>query len=55
MSSDEIIEGAVKGILDWSLDQIKSFATKLKDKKLAFIQDEKTIGIVKEQYRSGEL
>ena len=30
------------------------FLTKLKDKKLAFIEELKTIEVVKEQYRSGE-
>ena len=58
MSSDElknISEGVTKGILSWSLEQIKSFAFKLKEKELAFIQDRKTIEIVKEQYHSGEL
>ncbi|MAH49507.1 hypothetical protein CMI37_27030 [Candidatus Pacearchaeota archaeon] len=58
MSSDLIkdaTESAIKGILSWSSDQIKTFVRKLKDKRLAFIQDEKTIKIVKEQYRSGEL
>jgi len=37
MSSDElkdIAEGATKGILNWSLEQIKFFATKLKDYEL---------------------
>ncbi|MEK6820059.1 MAG: hypothetical protein AABY03_02595 [Nanoarchaeota archaeon] len=58
MSSDElknISEGITKGILSWSLEQIKSFAVKFKEKELAFIQDKKTIEIVKEQYLSGEL
>ena len=58
MSSDfvkDVSEGATKGFLNWSLEQIKSFIDKLKNKNLAFIQDEKTIKIVKEQYRSGEL
>jgi len=58
MSSDfvkDVSEGATKGILNWTLEQIKSFIDKLKNKNLAFIQDEKTIKIVKEQYRSGEL
>ena len=58
MSSDElkdISEGVTKGVLSWSLEQIKSFAVKFREKELAFIQDEKTIEIVKEQYLSGEL
>ena len=59
MSSEDPIEsafaGAVKGTIDWTFDAIKSFVIKLKDKKLAFIQDEETINLVKEQYHSGEL
>ena len=58
MSFDDPIEnassGAVKGFLDWTLDQIKSLVLKLKDKKLAFIQDIATIDIAKESYNSGE-
>ena len=58
MSSDalkDVAEGVTKGVLTWSLEQIKSLAHGFKDKKLFFIQDEKTIKRVKEQYRSGEL
>lgn len=59
MSFDDPIEsatsGLVKGTLDWSIEFIKNLATRFKDKKLAFIQDEDTITLVKEQYNSGEL
>lgn len=48
-------KGATQGLLKWGEDFIKKLASKFKDKKLAFIQDEKTIKRVKEQYRSGEL
>jgi len=48
-------KGAVEGFLKWGEDFIKKLASKFKDKELAFIQDEKTIKRVKEQYRSGEL
>ncbi len=47
--------GAVKGFLEWGTDVVKDLASKFKDKKLAFIQDEKTIEIVRQQYNSGEL
>lgn len=47
--------GAVKGALDWTADSIKNLVKKLRDGNLAFIQDEETIEIVKEQYNSGEL
>jgi hypothetical protein len=45
--------GAVKGTLDWGTEAIKKLATKFREKQLAFIQDKKTIDIVKEQLRSG--
>lgn len=49
------VKGATEGFLNWGADVIKDLVSKLKERKLAFIQDEKTIQIVKEQYRSGEL
>jgi FixJ family two-component response regulator len=55
MSSEDIIAGATKGALDWSVEFIKSLVEKFKDRKIAFIEDEETIKIVKEQYNSGEL
>jgi hypothetical protein len=62
MSSDDskdpiesAIKGITKGTLEWSSKTILDLIKKLKEKKLAFIQDEKTIKIVKEQYNSGEL
>lgn len=48
-------KGATEGFLSWSEDLIKKLASKFRDRKLAFIQDEKTIKRVKEQYKSGEL
>lgn len=58
MSSDnpisDIAEGTAKGFLDWSVDKIGSFIKRLKNKELAFIEEPKTIEIVREQYRSGE-
>ena len=48
-------KGATEGALNWGSDFIKKLALKFKNRKLAFIQDEKTIDIVKEQYHSGEL
>lgn len=58
MSSNEIVsdaaEGVTKGALSWSYEKIKGFIQKLKDKKLAFVQDPNTIEMVKEQYLSGE-
>lgn len=58
MSSDntisDISKGATKGLLEWSNEKISSLVRKFKDRKLTFIQDPKTIEIVKEQYISGE-
>jgi len=48
-------KGATEGFLKWGEEFVKKLASKFKDKKLAFIQDEETICRVKEQYRSGEL
>ena len=59
MSSEDFIsdiaEGTTKGLLDWSEKKIGTFIQKFKDKKLAFIQDNETIQLVKEQFNSGEL
>ena len=59
MEYDDIVEktatGVTKGLLDWSLSSIKALAQKFRDKELAFIQDEETIKVVKEQLNSGEL
>ncbi len=52
---ESVAKGTIEGFLNWGEEFIKELAIKFKDKKLAFIQDEKTISRVKEQYRSGEL
>lgn len=52
---EDAAAGTVKGFLDWTVDQIKSLAEKFRNREIAFIQDEETIRIVKEQYNSGEL
>jgi len=52
---ESMTKGVTKGFLEWSSEKIAEFIGKLKDKKLAFIQEEETIRIVKEQYNSGEL
>lgn len=58
MSSDnplkEAAEGATKATLDWTSEKITDFIKKFKEKKLAFIQDKKTIETAKEVYNSGE-
>ena len=59
MTYDDIIsdttKGATEGFLNWSSNTIKELVSKLRHGNLGFIQDEKTIQIVKEQYNSGEL
>ena len=50
----DITEGVTKGFLEWSAEKIGSLIKKLKNKELAFIEEPKTIEIVREQYRSGE-
>jgi len=52
---ESVSKGVTEGFLKWGEDLIKKLASKFKDKKLAFIQDEETIKRVKEQYNSGEL
>ncbi|MBU0628645.1 MAG: hypothetical protein KKC75_05615 [Nanoarchaeota archaeon] len=52
---EKVAKGAAEGLLDWGTDFIKKLATKFRDRKLGFIQDQKTIERVKEQYRSDEL
>jgi len=58
MSSDspisDVAEGTTKAVLEWSDAKITSFIKKFKERKLAFIEEPKTIELVKEQYRSGE-
>ncbi|MBU4069830.1 MAG: hypothetical protein KJ646_02510 [Nanoarchaeota archaeon] len=48
-------KGATQGFLNWGEEFIRNLVLRFKDKELAFIQDEKTIKRVKEQYNSGEL
>ena len=59
MSSDnllpEITEGITKGTLDWSLEKINLFLQQLNDKQLAFIEEKRTIELVKEQYKAEEI
>jgi len=61
MSSNEslnmikkVSEGAMAGALGWTKEQIKDYVDKFNKKELAFIQNQETIDIVKQQYNSGE-
>ncbi len=53
-SVSDVTEGFTKGFLEWTSDKIATFVKKLKERKLAFIEEQKTIDTVLEQYRSGE-
>lgn len=50
----DVSEGATKGVLSWSKDEVTALVFRLRNKELAFIGDTKTICIVKEQLRTGE-
>ena len=52
--SSEIIKDTIEASLEFSKQQIVNFVKKFRDRKLAFIEDEKTIELAKEQYESGE-
>ncbi len=58
MSSEDpissVTEGVTKGFLEFTSEKISLWIKKFKNKELAFIQDTKTIKLVKEQYNSGE-
>ena len=51
---EDVSKGVTKGVLEFSKNEVISLIKKLKERKLAFIEEQKTIEIVKEQYRSGE-
>ena len=53
-SEEKLIENGIKGLLDFSKEQIELIIKKIKDKKFAFIGDKKTIETAREQYLSGE-
>ncbi|MFQ5620437.1 MAG: hypothetical protein ACE5FT_01180 [Candidatus Nanoarchaeia archaeon] len=57
MSSDSAIEsaakGATKGALEWTSGKIKELAKRFLQKGLAFIEDQETIDIAKEQRKTG--
>jgi hypothetical protein len=51
---ENVTKGAVKGFLEFSKEQAMLWIKKFRDKKLAFIGEEKIIQTAKEQYQSGE-
>lgn len=46
--------GATKGALDWGKEQIRALVKRFQNKDLAFIEDDGTIGLVKEQRHGSE-
>mgnify|MGYP001568125875 FL=1 len=62
MSSDDSIDnsfeslakGATKGALEWTSEKISDLVKRFRERNLAFIKEQKTIDIVREQYSSGE-
>lgn len=47
-------EGATKGVLNWTKEQVSELIERLKNKDLGFIGNKETIDIVKEQLKAGE-
>lgn len=50
----DISEGAIKGTLDWTKDQVLILVNKIKNNDLAFINDIETINLVKQQLKTAE-
>lgn len=53
-SISDVTEGTVKGILNWTKEQIVLLAQKFRNRDIAFIQDQDTITTIKEQLKTGE-
>jgi len=47
-------QGITEGFLNCTIEQVKIYAQKFRDRDLAFIEDQETIALVKEQRRSSE-
>lgn len=47
-------EGATKGFLDWSKEQVLELVERFKNGSLAFVGNKYTISVVKEQLKTGE-
>ncbi len=48
-------EGAAKAVINKGIDFIKTLAQKFKNRKIAFVQDKKTLENVREDLKSNEL
>lgn len=53
-TTQDIAEGATRGVLSWSKETILALAKKFLNKELVFIEDQQTIEIVKEQLKTAE-
>lgn len=53
-SIESAAKGATKGFLEYTEEKVKALVRKFKDRDLAFIQDEKTIEVAKEQRKKSE-
>jgi len=51
MSSDDIENNIIKGIISYSEDKIKELVRKFQEREIAFIQKRETIDLVKEQIK----
>ncbi len=47
-------EGATRGLLEWTKDQLAGFAARVRDHDLAFIRNPETIGLIREERRGEE-
>lgn len=58
MSSEDTIESAAagisKGVLEFTVDQLKILAKRFSNRDISFIEDEPTIRLIKDQRRSSE-
>ncbi len=53
-TTQDIAEGAARGVLSWTKETIVTLAKQFRNKELVFIEDQETIEVVKEQLKTGE-
>lgn len=51
---DDFARGATKGALDWTVEKVKELAIKIKNRKIAFVEDIETIQTVQEIRKTSE-
>ncbi len=49
-----LARGAARGALDWTKEQVGAFASKLRNRDIAFVQNEQTIDQIREERRGEE-